>query len=339
MPTATHLARRAIRITAPLHAELVEGPLAGEDLAAHEMLVQTECSVVSAGTEVAIYRGIEAWAKPPTEIGYGAVGRVLRAGAAAKFRTGARIFFRGAHADLHIVAEGYPVPEDLDSEIVPLVARMGQVAFTAVRVARPELGDTIGVIGLGLVGNLCAQLMRLSGCTVIGLDVSPRRLAIARSCGIQQVVDTRDEDPIAAIKRLTGGEMCRVVVEASGVPTMAASAAQLAARHGQVVLLGTPRGRFEGDATELLRAVHHAHRHVSLVGAHEWIYPDHPSPESWHSIERNISQLFALAQQGALHARELISHRVRPERCQEVYGRLLERDESYVGVIFDWRNP
>jgi threonine dehydrogenase-like Zn-dependent dehydrogenase len=338
MKITSPLVRHAIRILEPFRAHMTECDISDDQLQPQQMLVESECSVVSAGTELAIYRGSESWCKPPTEIGYGLVGRVLRTGSKARFQHGDRIFCRAPHADLNIVTDGYPVPNRIDSQVAPLVARMGQVAFTAVRVARPELGDVVAVLGLGLVGNLCAQLMRLSGCTVIGLDVSDKRLAIATTCGIQHVINTRLENAAEVMKKITGGAMCRHVVEATGIPGLVATATELAARHGQVILLGTPRGEFTGDATELLRNVHHSHKHVTLVGAHEWIYPDHPS-DSGHSITTNISQLFAMAEAGTLHAKELISHCLRPVQCQEVYERLLARDDDYFGVIFDWRSP
>jgi 2-desacetyl-2-hydroxyethyl bacteriochlorophyllide A dehydrogenase len=302
--------------------------------------VMTEFSVVSAGTELSILRGVEGWAPLPATPGYGAIGIISRIGSnVKKFSAGERVFCYGPHQSRTLVdASGFVVrvPDGVEPRFA-VMARMGQVAFTSVRVIRPELGDVVAVTGLGLVGNLAAQLMQLSGCTVIGLDVSPRRLAIAKSCGIDHVVNSRETDPVAAVKSLTQGAMCQAVVEATGVPDMAATAVKLAATHGDLVLLGTPRGPFGADATELLRAVHLASSHVTLKGGHEWIVPPHPIPFVKHSLERNVLQLFALMKNGKLRVPELVSHCVPPTQCRDVYTQLRERSENYFGVIFDWK--
>jgi threonine dehydrogenase-like Zn-dependent dehydrogenase len=331
---ALALSRRAVRFPSALSAELAETPVAVDALQPHQSLVESEATVVSAGTELSIYRGTELWAPLPSEVGYGAVGRVVARGERSPFALGQRVFHYGRHASIEVVDEGVPVPEGLDPARAALAGRMGQVAFTAVRVARPELGDVVAVTGLGLVGQICAQLLRLSGCTVIGVDLSARRRELALALGLDHAIDPAALDPAKAVGELTGGALCRAVVEATGVPGMAATAVRLAGRDGQVILLGTPRGEFAGDATEMLRDVHHAHRNVTLRGAHEWIYPRRAP--SGHSLERNIRQLFSLALAGRLRIDELVSHRVAPERCAEVYARLQARDERYVGVIFDW---
>lgn len=331
---ALDLTRRVVRFPRALAAELDEQPFVFPALQPHQAVVETEASVVSAGTELAVFRGTESWATLPTEVGYGSVGRVVACGDRAPFTIGQRLFHYGRHASIDVVDDGVPVPEGLDPGHAALAGRMGQVAFTAVRVARPELGEVVAITGLGLVGLLCAQLMKLSGGTVIGIDLSQRRRALALALGVDHALDPRAEGVDEQVRKLTDGAGCRTVVEATGVPGMAATAVRLAGQGGQVILLGTPRGAFVGDATELLRDIHHAQRNVTLRGAHEWIYPRRAAVG--HSLEGNIRQLFALLRQGRLRVEELISHRVAPDRCAEVYPRLEARDEAFVGVIFDW---
>jgi threonine dehydrogenase-like Zn-dependent dehydrogenase len=332
----TVLPRTSIRIASPLHAELVHGECAYEELQPRQMLVANEYSVLSAGTEVAIYCGHESWAQPPTDIGYGIVGRVREAGAQAPFAIGQRVFYYGSHASMHIIDSAFPVPDGVDPKVAPLVARMGQVAMTGVRIGHPDLGDVVAVMGLGLVGNLCAQLLRRSGCTVIGLDLSPHRLQAAKDCGIQHVVHTATADAVTEVRRIAGPGRCQLVIEATGVPGLVPTCVDLAGLDGTVVLLGTPRGAFQGDATQMLRNVHHAHTHVNLTGGHEWFYPTHPVHGSKHSIARNLSILFDLLLRGEIMGAPLISHCLRPEACARVYDQLHRHQEEYLGVVFDW---
>jgi len=331
--------RCAVVITSPLKAELVSQPLEYGDLKSTELLVETEYSVISAGTELSIFRGNEPWAALPFIPGYGAVGRVLETGSdVTQFVPGNRVFTYGSHASVNLIDGGLVLeaPDTLDGVIVPLLARMGQVAFTSVRVANAELGDIVTVQGLGLVGNLAAQLFKLAGCTVVGIDVSPKRLAVARACGVDFVIDSGATDPAVAIKEITGGAMSAVVVEATGIPKLVATAACMAAKGGEVVLLGTPRGSYDGSATDLLMKVHLASSAVALKGAHEWLLPLKPTPGVKHSIERNVQQLMEWATTGKLHGRELVSHVVSPEIVPDVYRELNSRNEDYFGVVIDW---
>ena len=309
------------------------------NLAPNQILLATEYSVVSAGTELAIWRGVESWAPLPNVPGYGAVGIVQKVGSAVKrCAPGDRIFCYGKHASFSILDERMivRVPSELEPRHAVL-ARMGQVAYTSVRVSGVELGDTVAITGLGLVGNLAAQLMKLAGCTVIGFDLSERRLAIARACGIDHAINSRDQNLEQVVRKITGGSLCNAAVEATGVPAMISAAASVVEK-GTVVVLGTPRGEFTANATELLRDVHHAHRQVALKGGHEWCVPPYPEPYLKHSLARNVQQLLGFMQSGRLKIAEVISHCVPPTECREVYTQLRNRNEAYFGIVFDWKS-
>jgi threonine dehydrogenase-like Zn-dependent dehydrogenase len=334
---------RSVTFVAPWQVELREEESSWEKLADRDLLIDTECTVVSAGTELALLSGREAWARLPCVPGYGSVGVVREAGAAVKdFRPGDRVFSYASHQS-PTLARGLivRVPDDLDPRLAVL-ARMAQVGFTAPRVSNAELGDTAAVIGLGLVGNLAAQFMALSGCTVIGIDLSARRLEVARACGIEHTVNARETDPVEAVRQITQGAMCEAVVEASGSPDLVVTAARLAGKLGEVILLGSPRGEFTGDAMALLNAVHlWGNGCVTLKGGHEWRYPTYQDPNGHikHSLERNLRLTFDFIRHGKLHVEELVSHCLPPSQCAEAYANLRARNEDYLGVVFDWRQP
>lgn len=331
--------RTALVITSPLEAELQNRQIEYEALEPASLLVETEYSVISAGTELAIYRGIESWAPLPYVPGYGSAGRVIEVGSAVHaFRPGDRVFTYGPHASINVIDGGaiVKVPDGLEAFLVPLTVRMGQVAMTAVRVSSAELGDYVAVQGLGLVGNLAAQFFKLAGCKVIGIDTSAKRIATAHKCGLASVLDATTQDVPAAVREITGGEMAQVVVEATGIPALARNAMDLAAQRGELILLGTPRGNYEGNAAELLMRVHEASTFITLKGAHEWAYPLTPIPGIKHSIERNINLIIDLAANGKIHARELISHVIPPCKAPEAYKELYRRNEDYFGVVIDW---
>ncbi len=324
--------------TSPGQVELLdrEIPSQGES----EVLIETECSLVSPGTELACLGGREAWAPLPYVPGYGSVGRVRVVGAKVESASpGQRVFTYGKHAR-HSLTEHLiiPLPETADPARA-VFARMAGVSITALRVSAVELGDTVAVFGLGIVGNLAAQLFQLAGCTVIGIDPAPRRRELAAACGIPHLLEP-GTGLLDEVAKITGGGLCECVVEATGVPAVAESAIPLAGKKGELILLGSPRGGYQAALAPFLNHVHlWDHGCVTIKGAHEWRYPvrDTADGHTRHSIERNIRQILRLIEENKLVIGPLMTHRVSPVECQAVYEGLQKQKDTYLGVVFDWR--
>ncbi|EIQ00036.1 theronine dehydrogenase-like Zn-dependent dehydrogenase [Opitutaceae bacterium TAV1] len=302
------------------------------------VLIETEFSIASAGTELACLAGTESWASLPFVPGYGSVGRVVRRGSATTVHEGQRVLTFGKHAGL-AKAETVivPVPETLDPAEATF-ARMASVAITSLRASGAELGDCVAVIGLGLVGNLAAQLFALSGCEVIGIDLSARRREQAAACGIPHTLapgaDLRER--VAAI---TGGRMCGTVVEATGLSVVATDTAPLlCGKQGEIVLLGSPRAAHPANITPFLSQLHLCRPMATVKGALEWRYPVREDTDGFtkHSIERNVRQILRLLERGLLKVKPLLTHRASPADCQAVYDGLANQKDIYTGVVFDW---
>jgi 2-desacetyl-2-hydroxyethyl bacteriochlorophyllide A dehydrogenase len=278
---------RGIVFTARERAELEDVEIDPATPGTGEALVRAEYSIVSAGTEGSFYTGlmeeVPAVYRPrpvmyPTRPGYGHLGEVLAVGPGVEhLAPGQRVLSFSRHASLvrcNAARFALPVPADADGRRA-VFTRMAGVAITALRASSAGAGDTVAVLGLGLVGNLAAQLFQLAGCAVIGFDLSPRRLALARACGIAEVHHAGEVDPVAATRRWSGARDeqggARVVVEAIGRSELAAQAVEMAGRHGEVVLLGSPRAPFTGDLTQMLARVHLLA--IKLIGALEWTFP------------------------------------------------------------------
>lgn len=304
-----------------------------------DILIETEYSIVSAGTELACRAGIESWAPLPFCPGYGSVGKVIAKGADVKnVQIGQRILTFGKHAK-HALVENVavPVPEGLDPAEAT-IARMGSVAITSLRASDAELGDFVAVIGLGLVGNLAAQLFSLSGCEVIGIDLSAARRDQAKACGIAHTL-APGSDLAAKISAITGGRMCNTVVEATGLAAVAVDTAPLlVGKQGEIVLLGSPRAPYQTNVTPFLNQLHLCRPTVAVKGALEWRYPVRDDGEGFckHSIERNVGQLLRLLAHGKLKAAPLITHLSSPADCHAVYEGLANKKDVYTGVVFDW---
>src|SRR5919199_3669205 len=325
---------RGIVFTARERAELEAVEIDPADLRRGEALVRAEYSIVSAGTEGSFYIGLMEEVPPiyksrpiiyPAHTGYGHLGRVLMLGPGVEDLTpGQRVLSFSRHASIvrcEAARFALPVPEEADGARV-VFTRMAGVAITALRASSASAGDKVAVIGLGLVGNLAAQLLQLGGCDVIAFDVAPRRLELARECGVRNVHNSNEEDPVAVTREWAGAEDnrggARIVVEAIGRSDLVAQAVEMTGRHGEVVLLGSPRAPYPGDLTPMLARVHLLA--LKMIGALEWTFPIAQETErARHTIEENYRQLLNWIITGRLVVDPLRTHVLAPERCQEAY--------------------
>ena len=214
------------------------------------VVIRTTRSAISTGTEMKVWSGLsgslggELWY--PLVPGYEGVGRVERVGrsvsaALARFKPGDRVMINEVrrYPD-HCAAWGgqcalaikdprtAPSPfdppaliPDAVSDEEAVLAYLAAVAEKGVRKAAPKAGETVLVIGLGLIGLSWVQLARLAGATVIALDLHPGRLALGARFA-HEVIDPRTGDAVAQLERLTKGRRADLVVECSGNPAVIA---------------------------------------------------------------------------------------------------------------------
>lgn len=310
-----------------------------------EVQIEAEYSVISAGTEGASFTGLElehpgrnpAFAYPRTATGYGHLGRIREVGPGVEgLHAGDRMLTLCPHAsrwNWKAGGLGIRVPERLPGERAVFI-RMAGVGIAAVRKSTVQPGDTVAVIGLGLVGNFAAQLFQLAGAEVLGLDVEAARLEQARACGLRHLASTRERAVQEVVNEWTGGRGARIVVEAIGEPVLIEQAVLAARRHGEVILLGSPRRRVTMEVTPLLSRVHLLGIH--LIGALEWLFPIHDSDHSRHSVMENFRQISGWIADGRLQVDPLRTHVLSPEECQRAYDGVTRERSVYTGVVFDW---
>lgn len=313
-----------------------------EMLAPSQILVETEHSLISAGTELAIVMGTHigfssaaAWPRYPMALGYTAVGRVLAVGSDVSDPVpGERVLTSTAHASHAVVDVATERPVRVPAGCSPdaaLLAHLSWIPLAGLRLARPQLGEGMIVFGQGLIGALAARLGRVAGCRpVLGVDPLPDRRQIAASAGII-AVDPDEADPCAVHQSITNGRMPEVVIEATGAPAVIPAALEAAAEMGRVVLMGSPRGRVEIDPyTDIHR------KGISVMGAHARVTPSVATPSNPFTAERNRQTALTLSADGSLVVDGLISHHITPSEAPATYRSLAERVPGFMGVIIDW---
>ncbi len=313
-----------------------------KDLGSMEVLVRNEASLVSAGTELANLHNLTGDVSYPCRTGYASVGRVVATGGdVSDFRPGDRAFYAGKHAEYERFEHGqhhqwgrlYPVPDAVAVEEAPFVC-LAEIAMVAPMLSTVHPGDTVAVFGLGVIGNLCAQIYRIMGCRVIGLDPVAKRCELARQAGIRLTIDCPVEEQVDAVKELTGGEGAQITVDAVGHAAVVRSCVQATALMGQTLVLGTPRTPLQGDINEMLHDVHM--RGITLKGAHMWQFPAFDVRGAKKTVSWAYRTIYDWMADGALDVKPLHSHTVRLEQAPEVYQGLRNDRDTYWGVVYTY---
>lgn len=344
----------AVVFSGPERAELEPFAVDPAELKRGEAIVRGEYSIISAGTEGSFYTNLMAETPPvyrggrqeapasiyPARTGYGHLGTVVTIGPeTTNVKPGDRILTFSRHGSLvraNVARFALPVPADADCRQA-VFTRMAGVAITALRASTVAAGEQVVVIGLGLVGNLAAQVFQVAGADVMALDPAPRRVELALRCGICRAEALAGDAALTAVRDWTGGKGARIVVEAVGRSDLLAQGVEMAARHGEVISLGSPRASYSADMTPMLARLHL--QAIRLIGALEWTFPIAETERAQHSILNNYRTLLRWIMEGRLVVDPLRTHVLPPQRCQEAYAGLTHQKDDYLGVVFDWTAP
>ncbi len=324
------------------HAVMRE--LARPEPGAKEFRVHTEWSLISPGTELALYLGTHigfsdpenTFAEYPLRPGYATVGTIDAVGAevASSWRLGTRVLAFCSHATWNTLNPDQVMVTALPEGVSPdlaCFARLAQIAATATVVLPGRLPESLVILGAGLVGNLCAQAFVNAGFARVYIqDIDPERLALARACGLE-VIDGREEACLPQrYAEIFGEAGPDCVVEATGVPALITQAAQLVCRRGTVLLLGSTRGKELFDFYKLVHC-----KGITITGAHETL-----PPNSAPADEPSRHQLLAIAlkqlAQGTLRVKPLVRKRIAPDELPQTYEELSQGGGA-PGVLVRWR--
>lgn len=345
--------RAATRIVFPsrgrAEAKRVDLP---DSLGPDEVLLRTSKSLISAGTELALFSDRNELRAPgkdpyPQQPGYAAVGTIEAVGEGIdRFSPGDRVFAATPHASACVFSPARTIcirlPDDVSDERAVFV-RMALITLAALCRADIQAGEWLGVVGLGIVGNLGAQLGREAGYHVVGVGRSQLRSERAAQCGIDPILEGSAEEISRRVRDLTGGHGCRFVLDTSGTSGGVSKATAIAAAGGTISLVGVP---WETDTAITLSSVLQPmfSRYLKIQGGWEWDLPLHAKPDDTpapmipfrHSVEANARYAVELIRCGSVVTDPLVTQVLEPERAQEAYDGLATRRDEYLGVVFDW---
>jgi 2-desacetyl-2-hydroxyethyl bacteriochlorophyllide A dehydrogenase len=339
---------RSVRWVVQAQGETRLEPFSLPPLESGQILVRTEASLVSAGTELAIFTGIHQgltnphvpWPKYPQAMGYMAVVTVEEVGSGV---TGVKIGDRlltstghAAHAVLEVAAldesRCWRLPSDSPAHHL-VFARMAKTAVTALCNAEVTLAQSVAVVGLGIIGQITVRLFEAAGAwPIVGVDpVALRREAARRGGAVAAVDPDAGADAGKAIREWlpTGAD---IVVDATGWASALPGAMSCATDGGRVVVLGSPRGT--APDVDFYRDLHR--RSLRVIGAHDSGVGPQPRERFVWTNQRMVPAVVEWVRRGKLPVADLITHHAAPAELPAMYQGLLNEKEQYLGVVLDW---
>lgn len=324
-------------------------------LNAGEVRLRTLYSGISAGTELTAYRGSNPYLNkrwdgerrlfvpgeetsqhyPLRGWGYEEVGEVQELGqGVGAVRAGDIVYGTWGHRSHHVVTQEYAAKRILPPGVDPIAgifSQIGAIALNGVHDARIRIGETVAVFGLGVPGQIVAQLARRSGATVIGVDLHAERRAKALELGAVDVALNGRETPAEQIKALTDGRGADVCIEVSGAAPALHEAIRSAAYSARVVAMGF----FQGQASGLFLGEEFHHNRVNVVCS-QISGVDPELSYRWNGL-RMAQTAMRLQAEGALNLEPLITHVLPYEDAGEAFRLLAAEPAAMLQVVLDFR--
>ena len=332
--------------------------------ASNQLLVRTLLTQVSAGSEMNGIRQrrtaspAEQAAFAPAGLGYTAIGVVEAAGSEInQVAVGDRVLCSGNHSTHWLVTPelkasdvGIPqqysvqkLPDDL-SDVEVAFCVLGDIALHGVRRAQIQLGESVAVHGLGVVGLMALQLCRIVGAyPLIGVDMVEERLALARQLGASHQIDAARQDVVAeihahtqlpwrwrgALPSMLPGRGAEVQLHCTSYignyPTMIKAAAD----RGRIILVGATSGSVAIESDELFR------REIIMTGSYQTGMSDTHPYWPWTRV-RNRHVILDLIRRGELQTEPLVSHVAPYTEAPQLFDRMMTGHEGWLSVFFTW---
>lgn len=291
---------------------------------------------------MATWEQVNAKLDTPSPLGYSIMGTVIEVGVdAAEFRVGQRVACAGVGYAMHAEVITAPknltvaVPDEVSAEDASF-GTLGAIAMQAVRQCDARVGECVGVVGLGLLGNLVTQILLASGVRVAGVEFDENKLRLAAELG--DVTVGRQLQTVA--DEVSGGRGLDAVIIAAGAPdsTIIRQCPAVLRHRGRIVVLGfvgmdLPHQEFYDKELELRMSMSYG------PGRYDPSYEekghDYPYPYVRWTEQRNIEAFLTLIAHKKVSVGPLISHRFPIDEALTAYS-LLEGTEPYLGIVLNY---
>lgn len=278
----------------------------------------------------------------PLPLGYCNAGVVVGVGAGVtEFAVGDRVASNGNHAEMVRVPKNLcaKIPEGVSDEAAAFTV-LSAIALQGIRLAKPELGERVVVIGLGLIGLAAVQLLRAQGCQVLGIDFDETKLELARRFGATTANPAKGEDSVAAAMAFSAnrGVDAVLITAATKSSEPVSHAAQMSRKRGRIVLVGVSGlelNRSEFFEKELTFQVSCSYGPGRYDKQYEESGNDYPFGFVRWTEQRNFEAVLDMLASGQLDTQSLISHRFGFDEAIRAYD-VLTQERSALGIVLKY---
>jgi predicted dehydrogenase/threonine dehydrogenase-like Zn-dependent dehydrogenase len=281
----------------------------------------------------------------PTGIGYSSAGIVVEKGTQIKnLNIGDSIACAGSpHSTLIYVPKNLfvKIPKGVSFEEASFLG-LGSIAMHGVRRAKPEFGDTFVVIGMGIIGQLTAQILKNAGCTIVVTDVIDSRLQLAEKLGCSISINTSRKDSVKIVRNYTQGMGADGVIVCAGSKSSETllQALQMCRDKGRIVLVGVvpinlPRIPLYRKEIDFFISRSYG------PGRYEENYEDkgldYPIEEVRWTENRNMEEFLKLISEGKIDVKSLITHIFPFEKAADAYDNIIKKPGKTLGVLLGYQ--
>jgi len=281
----------------------------------------------------------------PMALGYSSAGTITALGKDMQgFKVGQRVACAGGgfavHAEYNVVPRNLltPLPKNVDFEAAAFTT-LGAIAMHGFRLAEPQIGENVAAIGLGLLGLLAVQIAAAAGCNVLGIDINPKRVALASSLGIQAVPRSKAIEASQAFTSNRGFDSILICADTpSNDPVeLAAVIARDRARIVATGAVGLSLPRKIYYEKELAFINSRSYGPGRYDASYEEGGLDYPTGYVRWTEGRNFESVIALMADGKLKTMPLITHRFPIEEAARAYEVITgKKKEPFLGVLLTY---
>jgi len=283
------------------------------------------------------------------EVGYSCSGTVLQVGnGVTGFQVGDRVACGGAglanHAEVVLVPSNLMVkiPDGCSLKDAASVT-LGAIAMQGVRRADSRLGEIVAVIGLGLLGQITVQLLKASGCQVIGIDIDQHRLDLGKKLGADYALRPGSDDPLIKIRDVTNnyGVDCTIITAASSSNEIVQQAMEITRKKGRVILVGSvglnlKRSPFyEKEIDFLISSSYGPGRYDPR---YEFNGLDYPLAYVRWTENRNMIEYLRLVAAGKVRLDLIYEREYTLEQASQAYAELQNSAQKPLGIILRYQS-
>ena len=263
----------------------------------------------------------------PLPLGYCNSGTVVAIGnGVTEFKVGDRVASNGQHAEYVCVPKNLvaKIPENVSDEEAAFTV-IGSIGLQGIRLINPQLGETVVVIGLGLIGLIAAQLLQANGCRVIGIDFDEEKVQLAREKNIIGINPTKGTDPVKYVLEETAsyGADAILITASTKTDEVIHQAAEMSRKKGRIVLVGVIGLGLRRDdfyKKELSFQVSCSYGPGRYDDDYENRGIDYPLPFVRWTEKRNFETVLQAIAMGRIDVKTLITEEVKLDNYKEIYG-------------------